>query len=78
MFPTIHRIKHAKNRIGIIHGTVDKLINVSHSYNLLSTIKKYCPHNYYKPLIVNAGHNNIERNHTKLFIDYVSEFCKGS
>ena len=74
-FPTIHRIKNAKNRIGIIHGTVDKLINVSHSYELLLTIKKYCPQNYYKPLFVNAGHSNIEKKHTGLFINYVREFC---
>lgn len=73
-FPTIQRIKKAKNSIGIIHGTVDKLINVSHAYQLISTIKKYCPQNYYKPLIVNAGHSNIEKKHTMLFINYLREF----
>lgn len=73
-FPTIQRIKNTKNKIGIIHGTVDKLINVSHAYQLISTIKKYCPQNYYKPLIVNAGHNNIERKHTILFVNYLREF----
>lgn len=73
-FPTIQRIKNAKNSIGIIHGTVDKLINVNHAYKLISTIKNYCPQNYYRPLIVNAGHSNIEKKHTILFINYVREF----
>lgn len=73
-FPNNIRIRDAKNKIGIIHGTVDKLINVRHTYELLKIIKIYCPENYYKPLIVKAGHNNIETTNTNLFINYVNDF----
>ena len=73
-FPNNLRIRDSKNKIAIIHGTVDKLINVRHTYELLKIIKIYCPKNYYEPLIIKAGHNNIEINHTNLFINYVNNF----
>jgi hypothetical protein len=73
-FPNNIRIKNVKSKIGIIHGTKDKLININHTYELLNIIKKYCPENYYKPLIVTAGHNNIELNNKFLFMNYVKMF----
>ena len=73
-FPNNYRIKDAKNKIAIIHGTVDKLINIRHTYELIKIIKIYCPDNYYKPLIVKAGHNNIETNNTSIFINYINNF----
>jgi hypothetical protein len=68
------RIKDVKSKIGIIHGLEDKLINVKHTYELLKIIKLYCPKNYYKPLIVNAGHNNIEINNKILVMNYIKMF----
>lgn len=73
-FPNNYRIKKSKNKIAIIHGTLDKLINIRHAYELLNIIKTYCPKNYYKPLIVKADHNKIESNNTKKFINYINNF----
>tara|TARA_B110000114_G_scaffold135461_1_gene142187 strand:+ start:148 stop:882 length:735 start_codon:yes stop_codon:yes gene_type:complete len=68
-FPNNIRIRDVKSKIGIIHGTEDKLINVKHTYELLNIIE-----NKYKPLIINAGHNNIETTNTNEFINYVKKF----
>jgi len=73
-FPNNYRIKDAKNKIAIIHGTVDKLINVKHTYELIKLINLNCPKNYYKPLLVKGGHNNIEMNNTNIFINYINNF----
>lgn len=73
-FPNNIRIKKVKSKIGIIHGTDDKLINIKHTYELLHIIKIYCPDNYYKPLIVNAGHNNIEVKNKNVFTNYINSF----
>ena len=69
--PSILRIKKSTSKIGIIHGYNDKLIPIENSYCLIKKIKK---ENYYKPLYVNAGHNNIEIKHTEKVTNYIKKF----
>lgn len=67
-FPSIKKIRHVRSPVLFIHGEMDTLISISHSYALLEECQ--CP---VEPLFLpNAGHNDIELNEE--FMDRLVSF----
>lgn len=71
--PNVKLVKNIAKPVFVIHGTMDKLINIQNGHDLIDALPGHCS---YPPLWLQSGHNDVESVHPGLFISSISTFLQ--